>query len=111
MYLQVVKPFLEPKTYRKVNFVYSDDPSSTRIMEALFDMEELEVAFGGRNQACFNYTDYAARMREDDKKMPLFWAGAPADIPSLNISLDSDSDEEPDEKSPSTKCSGAADAS
>jgi len=37
-------------------------------------MDELECAFGGRSQASFNITDYAARMREDDNKMPLFWS-------------------------------------
>ncbi|KAL5982133.1 hypothetical protein ACLOJK_016202 [Asimina triloba] len=69
----VVKPFLEPKTYRKVKFVYSDDLNTKKIMEDLFNMEKLESTFGGVNQEGFNYNIYAERMREDDKKMPLFW--------------------------------------
>ncbi|XP_068643332.1 uncharacterized protein [Aristolochia californica] len=69
----VVKPFLEPKTHRKVKFVYSDDPSSKKIMEDLFDMDKLETAFGGKSQEGFNINDYAERMRENDKRIPLFW--------------------------------------
>lgn len=47
------------------------------------------MAFGVKNQACFNYTVYAARMREDDIKMSLFWAGGDvyplANVPYFNI--------------------------
>ncbi|ONK74007.1 uncharacterized protein A4U43_C03F1830 [Asparagus officinalis] len=108
----VVKPFLEPKTHRKVKFVYSVDPSSRKIMEELFNLDELETSFGGRNQASsFNFLEYDARMTEDDKKMALFWAGANASetvpMPSLSLSLDVESDsdesfrEEQDKFSPS----------
>ncbi|XP_042495303.1 phosphatidylinositol transfer protein 3-like [Macadamia integrifolia] len=69
----VVKPFLEPRTSRKVKFVYPDDPNSKKIMEELFDMDKLEVAFGGNNQTSFNFSDYAEMMREDDKRIPTFW--------------------------------------
>ncbi|XXG61243.1 hypothetical protein AAC387_Pa04g2950 [Persea americana] len=106
----VVKPFLEPKTYKKVKFVYSDDLGTKKIMEDLFDMEKLESAFGGLNQTGFNINDYAERMREDDKRMPLFWAGAaslsgppPATAPCFNTnnseSGSDDSDKEHAENS------------
>ncbi|KAJ4952958.1 hypothetical protein NE237_029790 [Protea cynaroides] len=72
-FYKVVKPFLEPRTYRKVKFVYSDDPDSKKIMDDLFDMDKLEVAFGGNNQMRFNIADFAERMQEDDKKMPALW--------------------------------------
>uniref|UniRef100_A0ACD5YZ00 Uncharacterized protein n=1 Tax=Avena sativa TaxID=4498 RepID=A0ACD5YZ00_AVESA len=71
---KIASPILEPKTRNKVKFVYSDNPETSKIMEDLFNMDELECAFGGRGQATFNITDYAARMREDDNKMPLFWS-------------------------------------
>ncbi|KAL5703925.1 hypothetical protein ACHQM5_022417 [Ranunculus cassubicifolius] len=78
----VVKPFLEPKTYRKVKFCYSNDPNSKKIMEDLFDMEKLETAFGGNNETGFDINEYASRMREDDKRMPLFWTkGTPSPNP------------------------------
>ncbi|XP_077249954.1 uncharacterized protein LOC143889576 [Tasmannia lanceolata] len=99
----IVKPFLEPKTYKKVKFVYSDDIGTKKIMEDLFDMDKLEVAFGGRNQEGFNINDYAERMREDDKRIPSFWSrdsnpaamDPPAPIlPLFNSKIsESDSDE------------------
>ncbi|KAJ3695794.1 hypothetical protein LUZ60_001171 [Juncus effusus] len=70
----MVRPFLEPKTYRKVKFGYSDDPNTKVMMEELFNMDELESAFGGNNQITFEVNNYAERMREDDKKIPLFWS-------------------------------------
>lgn len=69
----VAKPFLEPKTANKVKFVYSDNPNTTKIMEDLFDMDVVESAFGGKDDADFNIAKYAERMKEDDKKIPLFW--------------------------------------
>lgn len=66
---QMVKPFLEPKTYRKVTFAYPDNPRSRTMMEELFDMDKLESCFGGKNTAGMNFEAYGQKMREDDKKM------------------------------------------
>jgi len=71
---KMASPILEPKTRNKVKFVYPDNPETDKIMEELFNMDELECAFGGRGQASFDINEYAARMREDDSKMPLFWS-------------------------------------
>ncbi|XAR48342.1 hypothetical protein NMG60_11031133 [Bertholletia excelsa] len=65
----MVKPFLEPKTYKKVKFVFPDDPQSLKIMEELFDMDRLEPFFGGRNSIGFEYQAYAKRMVKEDEKM------------------------------------------
>jgi hypothetical protein len=70
----MASPLLERKTRNKVQFVYSDRPDTMKIIEDLFNMDELESAFGGKNPATFNINDYAVRMREDDKKMPSFWS-------------------------------------
>ncbi|EOA38331.1 hypothetical protein CARUB_v10009832mg [Capsella rubella] len=68
-FYKMVKPFLEPKTCNKVKFVYSDDNLSKKVLEDLFDMEQLEVEFGGKNSdAGFSFEKYAERMREDDLK-------------------------------------------
>lgn len=83
-FYSVVKPFLEPKTYRKVKFVYSKDLESGKIMEEVFDMDKLECAFGGRNPIEFNIVDYGQRMKEDDKKMALYWSSAVATLSSNN---------------------------
>ncbi|XP_062005185.1 uncharacterized protein LOC133722321 isoform X1 [Rosa rugosa] len=65
----MVKPFFEPKTFKKVKFVYSDNPQSLKTMAELFDIDKLDAAFGGRNACGFDYEAYAQRMKEDDKKM------------------------------------------
>lgn len=112
--MQVVKPFLEPKTYNKVKFVYSDDLNSKKIMEDLFDMNQLESAFGGNDDTGFNINRYAERMREDDKRTASFWtrwnpplaatqpAPTSASLDSINLGSDSDaSDAEKTDSSPS----------
>ncbi|KAK8638123.1 hypothetical protein V6N13_136563 [Hibiscus sabdariffa] len=64
----IVKPFLEPRTYQKMKFLYSNDPNSMKVVEEIFDLDSLDVAFGGRNAAGFNYEAYAQQMKEDDIK-------------------------------------------
>ncbi|XP_023543469.1 phosphatidylinositol transfer protein 3-like [Cucurbita pepo subsp. pepo] len=68
----MVRPFLESKTFKKVKFVYSNNPESQKIMEDNFNVEELETSFGGKNPVGFNYEDYARRMVEGDKKKTEF---------------------------------------
>ncbi|KAL4297903.1 hypothetical protein GQ457_12G016290 [Hibiscus cannabinus] len=92
----VVKPFLEPKTQNKVKFAYSGDLNTKKIMEDLFDMEKLESAFGGNDDSGFNIDKYAERMREDDKRIPAFWArgntqsSAPTEpVPTSTVDLNS----------------------
>ncbi|CAL5386094.1 unnamed protein product [Camellia sinensis] len=70
----LVKPFLEQKTANKVKFVYSGDPNSMKIVEDLFDMDQLESAFSGKDNAGFDINKYAERMGEEDKRMQSFWA-------------------------------------
>ncbi|KAL0368806.1 UNVERIFIED_CONTAM: hypothetical protein Scaly_1099500 [Sesamum calycinum] len=96
---QVAKPFLEPKTANKVKFVYSDDPNTNKIMDDLFEMELVESAFGGKDDADFDVTKYAERMREDDKKIPLFWkpdgslAATPLPVVTASPSLETTNSE------------------
>lgn len=65
----MVKPFVEVKTFKKVRFIYSEDPQSRQFMEQLFDVDKLESAFGGRNTAAFDYKAYGERMKEDDRRV------------------------------------------
>lgn len=113
----IVKPFLEPKTRNKVKFVYSDDLNTKKIMEDLFDMDQLESAFGGNNNTGFDINKYAERMKEDDKRIPAFWTRAdspsaapqpvPNDTPSLDsIKLEGDSDLSNSEKKNSSPSHG-----
>jgi len=96
----MVKPLLEPKTYNKVKFAYSDDQNTKKIMEDLFDFDQLESAFGGNDDTGFDINKYADRMKEDDKKIPAFWtrennpSSVPTDIPPLDSTrLDSNTDD------------------
>ncbi|XP_038703074.1 phosphatidylinositol transfer protein 3-like [Tripterygium wilfordii] len=73
-FFTLVKPFLEPKTYNKVKFVYADDLNTMKIMEDLFNMDQLESAFGGKDASGFDFNKYAERMKEDDKRMPSLWS-------------------------------------
>ena len=85
-----MKPFLEPKTYNKVKFVYSDDTESQKIITDIFDMDKLEFAFGGRNPVGFDDNQYAERMKEDDKRMTtLLSSGHSTVINSQEQPLDS----------------------
>ncbi|TYG63663.1 hypothetical protein ES288_D06G048400v1 [Gossypium darwinii] len=92
----VAKPFLEPKTQKKVKFVYTDDPNTKKIMEDLFEMEKLESAFGGNDDSGFDINKYAERMREEDKRIPAFWTKSeapPEPMPTSSVDLNSfDSD-------------------
>uniref|UniRef100_A0A803ME30 CRAL-TRIO domain-containing protein n=1 Tax=Chenopodium quinoa TaxID=63459 RepID=A0A803ME30_CHEQI len=72
-FYKLVKPFLEPKTRKKVKFVYADDENSKKIMEELFDMDQLESAFGGNSSEGFDIQKYAQRMKEDDEKNRSYW--------------------------------------
>ncbi|KAK6159004.1 hypothetical protein DH2020_006318 [Rehmannia glutinosa] len=84
----LVKPFLEHKTYKKVKFVYSDQPQSMKIMESLFDMDILESAFGGKNMDNFDFEAYAKRMKDEEKQR----SDSGDALPSDQISVTSESD-------------------
>lgn len=104
--LQLVKPFLETKTYNKVKFVYTDDLNTKKVMEDLFDIEKLEAAFGGNDTGGFDINKYAERMKEDDKKMPLVASHPVVTSAALSldpIKLDSSSDNEKTDASDNEK--------
>uniref|UniRef100_A0A0D6QVK0 CRAL-TRIO domain-containing protein n=1 Tax=Araucaria cunninghamii TaxID=56994 RepID=A0A0D6QVK0_ARACU len=104
----VVKPFLEPKTYRKVKFVYSKDSESMKIMDEVFDMDKVESVFGGRSAVEFSKDEYGQRMQEDDKKTVSYWSSAVSLTSSNNLvetlllldppNFESGSDSEKDDK-------------
>ena len=126
LFFQIVKPFLEPKTRNKVKFVYSDDASTKKIIEDLFDMEHLDSAFGGKSNAGFDITKYAERMKEDDKRMPAFWsrgnppseASQPAlppdaapSVDSIKLNTNSDASDNENRNSPTPKATESEAAS
>lgn len=112
-FLQMVKPLLDPKTYNKLKFGYSDDHKTNKMIEEFFDMDHLESAFGGKYHTLFDVNEYAERMKEEDKKILFFWTRAntlssvpPHNAPLESIKLDADYDASNKEKidcSPVTK--------
>lgn len=95
----MVKVLLETESYNKIKFVYSNDQNTKKTMEGLFDMDQLEPAFGGNNATEFDMNKYAKRMREEDNKMHSLWtqANSPLSVshnvpPSDSIRLEVDSD-------------------
>lgn len=96
---KIVKPFLDQKTYKKVKFVYSDDPNSQKIMMEQFDFDKLETSFGGHNQVEFNFNKYAELMKEDDKKKyasvaPMLKSSTPQALSPRSLNSASSSDHE-----------------
>jgi len=65
---QIVKPFLDTRTARKVKFVYSNDSTSMKLLNDLFDSRQLEELLREDN---FNLEDYSKLMQQDDAKFGL----------------------------------------
>jgi hypothetical protein len=65
---QIVKPFLDTKTARKVKFVYSNDPVSLKHLTDLFENDKVEAMLRDDN---FNLEEYSKVMRLDDAKFAL----------------------------------------
>ncbi|XP_045803362.1 phosphatidylinositol transfer protein 3-like [Trifolium pratense] len=96
-FFAMVKVLLEQESYNKVKFVYSNDQNTKKIMEGLFDMDQLEPAFGGTDDTEFDINKYAKRMREEDNKMHSLWTKAnplspvSQNVPSESVGLETDS--------------------
>nr|KAJ0202180.1 hypothetical protein LSAT_V11C600336930 [Lactuca sativa] len=88
-FYKMVKPFLEPKTANKVKFVYADDPNTKGIMDNLFCMDELESAFGGKDEEYFDIKKYAEKMIEDDAKRIAFHSGEKCSEPNVDSNSNS----------------------
>ncbi|XP_072990328.1 phosphatidylinositol transfer protein PDR16-like [Typha latifolia] len=70
---KIVKYFLDPKTFKKVNFVYIKDEESIKLMHKNFDPEILPVQFGGKNKIEYDHEVFSQMMLMDDKKTAKFW--------------------------------------
>jgi CRAL/TRIO domain len=71
--VQVVKYFLDPKTYHKVNFVYSKNEDSIKVLHEYFDPELLPLEFGGMNKTEYDHEEFSKMMEKDDIKTVAFW--------------------------------------
>uniref|UniRef100_A0A0D9VYF0 CRAL-TRIO domain-containing protein n=1 Tax=Leersia perrieri TaxID=77586 RepID=A0A0D9VYF0_9ORYZ len=73
-FYKLMKPFLDPRTIQKLNFVYQKDEESMKIMHKCIDPEVLPIEFGGKNNVPYNHEEYSKLMLKDDIKMANFWA-------------------------------------
>jgi len=62
---QIVKPFMDSRTAKKVKFVYKNDPASMKLLDEYFDSGSVDAIL---NEDDFNLDEYAQKMRQDDMR-------------------------------------------
>ncbi|CAM6009132.1 unnamed protein product [Sphagnum balticum] len=67
----IVKPFLDPKTFRKVKFVYSKNSESMKQLDGLLLKDRLKDILD--NPTHYNHEEYAKLMEQDDMKSTAYW--------------------------------------
>lgn len=72
-YMQIVKYFLDAKTFQKVKFVYPKDNDSVDLMRSYFDDENLPTELGGKATLKYDHEEFSRSMIEDDEKAAAFW--------------------------------------
>ncbi|KAH7277023.1 hypothetical protein KP509_39G030400 [Ceratopteris richardii] len=65
---KLIKPFVDPTTYKKARFVYTHDPKSLNALEDVFDLKSLDLNLRGK----YDHAEYACSMRADDLRMKSF---------------------------------------
>lgn len=70
---QVVKYFLDPKTFQKVKFVYPKNKESVDLMSSYFDEENLPTDFGGKATLNYDHEEFTKMMVQDDAKSATLW--------------------------------------
>uniref|UniRef100_A0A0D9WEH4 CRAL-TRIO domain-containing protein n=1 Tax=Leersia perrieri TaxID=77586 RepID=A0A0D9WEH4_9ORYZ len=64
---KIVRHFLEPEMNQKVKFLYTNNPESHKTVADMFDLDNLETTFGGRNKVAFDMDKYNERMKRNDQ--------------------------------------------
>lgn len=71
--IQIVKYFLDAKTFAKVKFVYPKNKDSVELMKTYFDDENLPAEFGGRAKLHYDHEEFSRLMNEDEAKAEREW--------------------------------------
>lgn len=71
--MQIVKYFLDSKTFQKVKFVYPKNKDSVELMKSYFDEENLPKELGGKSILNYNHEEFSRLMIQDDLKCAAFW--------------------------------------
>ncbi|XP_074263003.1 uncharacterized protein LOC141585844 [Silene latifolia] len=67
-FYKMVKPFLGARIRDRVKFVYSNDSTTMKIMEDIFETEQLESVLGSKAADSFDIHTYAEWMKKEDEK-------------------------------------------
>ena len=73
LFMQIVKYFLDSKTFHKVKFVYPKNKDSVELMRSYFDDENLPSELGGKSILNYNHEEFSKIMAQDDLKCADFW--------------------------------------
>lgn len=71
--MQIVKYFLDKKTFQKVKFVYPKNKDSVELMKQYFDEENLPTEFGGHAILNYDHEEFSKSMTQDDVRSAAFW--------------------------------------
>lgn len=71
--MQVVKYFVDQKTFKKIKFVYPKHKDSLELMKSFFDTENLPSEFGGKATLKYDHEEFSRLMMQDDIKTANFW--------------------------------------
>ena len=71
--MQIVKYFLDSKTFQKVKFIYPKSKDSVELMKSYFDEENLPTEFGGKSILNYKHEEFSRLMAQDDLKSAAFW--------------------------------------
>lgn len=71
--MQIVKYFLDAKTFQKVKFVYPKNKDSVELMQSFFDEDNLPTEFGGKAILKYNHEEFSRQMVQDDLKALNVW--------------------------------------
>lgn len=73
LFPQIVKYFVDAKTFSKVKFVYPKNQESVALMSSFFDEENLPTEFGGKALLQYNHEEFSKQMNQDEVKTADFW--------------------------------------
>lgn len=71
--VQVVKYFIDAKTFEKIKFVYPNNQDSMELMKTFFDTENLPCEFGGKATLNYDHEEFSRLMAQEDVKTAKFW--------------------------------------
>ncbi|XAR73870.1 hypothetical protein NMG60_11007988 [Bertholletia excelsa] len=70
---KVVKYFVDPKTFQKIQFVYPRKKESEELMKSYFDAENLPSVFGGNASLKYDHEEFSRLMAQEDVKTAKYW--------------------------------------